>query len=69
MALISGPTVATAIAEFFREEGKEVMFLLDSITRVAMAQRALQNVRLAMAENYEQMDIVNPAVLDEIGLG
>ena len=35
----------------------------------AMAQRALQNVRLAMAENYEQMDIVNPAVLDEIGLG
>ncbi len=38
-------------------------------TCAAMAERALQNVRLAMTESYEQMDIVNPAVLDEIGQG
>ncbi|MDP7396391.1 MAG: NAD(P)-dependent oxidoreductase [Lentisphaeria bacterium] len=38
-------------------------------TCVAMAQRALQNVKLAMAESYGQMDIVNPAVLEEIGQG
>ena len=31
--------VATAIAEFFRERGRRVLFMLDSITRVARAQR------------------------------
>jgi type III secretion protein N (ATPase) len=31
--------VATAIAEFFRERGKRVLFMLDSVTRVARAQR------------------------------
>ncbi len=36
---IKGAFVATAIAEFFREEGHDVMFLMDSATRVAMAQR------------------------------
>jgi type III secretion protein N (ATPase) len=32
-------TVATAIAEWFAEQGDEVLFLLDSITRFARAQR------------------------------
>jgi type III secretion protein N (ATPase) len=31
--------VATAVAEWFREEGRRVLFMLDSITRVARAQR------------------------------
>ncbi len=33
--------VATAIAEFFRSEGKDVILLMDSLTRYAMAQREI----------------------------
>lgn len=31
--------VATTVAEFFREQGKDVLLLMDSLTRYAMAQR------------------------------
>lgn len=36
---IKGAFTATAIAEYFREQGLNVMLMMDSVTRVAMAQR------------------------------
>jgi len=44
---IKGAMVATTVAEYFRDQGKDVMLLMDSITRVAMAQR---EVGLAVGE-------------------
>lgn len=41
MSRIKGAFVATAIAEFFRDQGRDVMLMMDSITRVAMAQREI----------------------------
>jgi len=41
MVRIKGALIATAIAEFFRDQGMDVMLMMDSLTRVAMAQREI----------------------------
>ncbi len=41
MERIKGSLISTAIAEYFRNQGKDVMFMMDSLTRVAMAQREI----------------------------
>ncbi len=38
---IKGALAATAVAEYFRDKGLNVMLMMDSVTRVAMAQREI----------------------------
>ena len=41
MLRVKCPLVATTIAEYFKDQGKDVLLMMDSLTRFAMAQREI----------------------------
>jgi flagellum-specific ATP synthase len=62
LARLRGAYVATAIAEYFRDQGKDVMLLFDSVTRYA---RAMREIGLAIGEPPAQRGYP-PSMFDQM---
>src|SRR5690606_22890179 len=69
---MQGAVYATRLAEFFRDEGKNVLLIMDSLTRYAMAQR---EIALAIGEppatkGYPPSGFAKlPALVERTGMG
>jgi len=69
---IKGAQRATALAEYFRDQGKDVLLILDSLTRVAHAQReiGLSRGEATIAKGYTAsvLDMI-PKLVERAGTG
>lgn len=69
---IKGAQRATALAEYFRDQGKDVLLILDSLTRVAHAQReiGLSRGEATIAKGYTAsvLDMI-PNLIERAGTG